>query len=187
MVTSTRLCFLIPGESYYNYAVSEGRSPADSRWRVSLAEDDGQLARERRAMPDKSIMTIEEKEVGKDQPQQPQEQQAPQAPQPPQQQPQDQKPQQQQQQQPPAQQQPSSTVTSPVDVTYSRDAFSTPPPAEATDAKPDPKKKVTVSQPMNPATDGTVSPKMMASLVVGREKSCGLGKLTNTLLRARVI
>ncbi|XP_014473954.1 PREDICTED: plexin domain-containing protein 2 [Dinoponera quadriceps] len=151
--------------SYYHYSVFEGRSPVDSRSSpVKLMDGDAHLARRRRETPDKSVVTTEQKDDPKDhqaqQSQQPPpEQQAqqvpgPQPPQQPQQQQQEQKP-----QQPPAQpSKTTNTTSSHEDVTYSRDASSTPSSVEALDVKPDPKKKVAVSQPMNPATEDAAVP-----------------------------
>ncbi|XP_032667332.1 plexin domain-containing protein 2 [Odontomachus brunneus] len=162
------------GDSYYHYAVYKGRSPIDSRSsNIELIDEDTHLTRRRRATPDKVVST-EQKDEPKDpaqqsqQPQQPQQPQLPlssaQSPQPSQPQPPHPQPsqpqQQQQQEQKPQQQQqlpaqPSvSTTTSPGDVTYPRDASSTLPPSDTLD----PKKKVTVSQPMNPAADDAPSP-----------------------------
>ncbi|XP_025152910.1 plexin domain-containing protein 2 isoform X1 [Harpegnathos saltator] len=152
------------GSAYY-YAVSSGRSSINFRpSSIKLIDGDAQLARRRRATPDKSVVTTEQKDESKDLTEQSQhlrlESQPPSEKQPPsqpQQQP-EQKP--QQQQQPPEQPSVLSTTTSPADVTYSRDGSSTvasAAPVGSIDVKPDPKKKVTVSQPMNPAA-GVAAP-----------------------------
>ncbi|XP_011869065.1 PREDICTED: plexin domain-containing protein 2 [Vollenhovia emeryi] len=188
------LCALLAGSlaaaehdhSYYSYAGWNGKSSFDHLFSNIRLIDGEDVARVRRAAPDKSVVATEQKaELLKDQPltqpqpqQQQQQQQPPQPHQEPQQQPQQQsqpqqpqlqQPQKQQQQPQKQQQQPASptqpatsnTTNASTDVTYSAaystsDATSTTVRPSGSVSSPKPDFKKKASQAANPATDTTL-------------------------------